>query len=162
MLRRILAQNAGHDGGRFSLRQGTLDFDERHQEIYSSRVGCTEMILKDAVDRLDEALPDDLIRKAVARIFQKCETVAGHVHVEFEVVPAGYVPVPMDAKIGIVTKSFFVVRLGPIFATFEAQVAIGGIVGSEEKPLRARYCFATLFFNENRECFTADFHIEAR
>ena len=120
------------------------------------------MLVKDAVTLLDEALPDDLVRGALARIFRTCETVAGHVHVEFEEVPAGYVPVPLDAEIGVVTKSFFVVRLGPTFATFEAQVAIGGIIGSEEKVLRARYCFATLFFNENRECFTADFHIEAR
>jgi hypothetical protein len=136
----------------------------RREKPFSSRANYDKMILKDAVALLDEALPDDLIRKAVARIFQKCEPVAGHVHVEFEVedVPAGYAPVPLDAEIGIVMKSFLVVRLGPNFATFEAQVAIGGLVGSQEKLLRARYCFATLFFNENRECFTADFHVEAR
>lgn len=117
---------------------------------------------KDAIALLDEALPDDLVREALGRIFRKCEAVAGHIHVEFEEVPAGYVPVPLDADIDIITKSFLVTRLGQAFGTFEAQVAIGGLVGNEEKSLRAKYCFATLFFNEHRECFTADFHIEAR
>ncbi|AFY54617.1 hypothetical protein Riv7116_2085 [Rivularia sp. PCC 7116] len=38
------------------------------------------------------------------------------------------------------------------------MVAIGGITSQKHGILTAKYCFATLYYNDERQLFTMDFH----
>lgn len=120
------------------------------------------MDLQPSLALLDELVSDKLIEAAWTEMLLKCEMEDGCVHVELEAVEGGYIAVPVEAALEVITKAFFESRFDMSFGHFVVQVAIGGVVGHEASLPKARYCFATLFFNENAECFTADFHRELR
>lgn len=120
------------------------------------------MTLDDAISLLEAAIPDETVQEALMRILQQCAKDDLSIDIEFEELPEGHISVPITATVEIVTKGFVEMYHGQAFGTFEAQVAIGGVVDDGDVTLKAGYCFATLFFNAERKCFTIDFHLEMR
>lgn len=119
------------------------------------------MNLFPALALLDEILPDEFVRATLLDLFKTCEPHDGCVHVELEALERGYVAVPLDAHVEVITKAFSKMYFDLTFGDFVVQVAIGG-AKSDGGVLKASYCFATLFFNEIRRCVTVDFHLEVR
>jgi hypothetical protein len=66
--------------------------------------------------------------------------------------------VPPDTSVSVVTKALFKDYYDTGFGTYKVQVAIGGVSTQEYGVIEARYCFATLYYNENLQVITADFH----
>jgi hypothetical protein len=120
------------------------------------------MTVDNAILLLELAIPDDSIREALTGILRQAVIVDGRVCIEFEELPEGHITVPIDPEIEIIRRGFIEMYHGQSFGAFQALVAIGGIVDDGVRPLKAKHCFSTLFFNAEGKCFTLDFHLELR
>jgi hypothetical protein len=120
------------------------------------------MSLATALEQLDAVVPDDLAKQALRALLCSAASEHGEVLIELGDADGGYVRVPADAELEIVTKAFFKEYLTPTFGDFRIQIAIGGTLASSDGPLRARLCFATLLLNAQGQRFTTDFHLEVR
>lgn len=106
---------------------------------------------------LDEFLPDTQIQKDLSNILWKdseeCE-------VELE---EGKLKIPCNTLLEIISKSYrkniYPVGFGNYYA---AQVAIGGIKEQRSGILYPVYCFATLFYDSDKDLITTDVHSEMR
>lgn len=122
-------------------------FDER-------RRGTTNIVAL-----LDQLLPDE-------RILNDCYAVLregaedGMTEIELG---AEWRPIPVSAPIVVVTKAFFNQRFNTGFGTsYRAQVAIGDVVETDIGTVDAGFCFATLYYNDERHLITIDFHVFLR
>jgi hypothetical protein len=111
------------------------------------------------MNALNDALSDSFIEEELRSIFRQCEGPAGVIEIELN---ERFVPVPIDAKIEVLTKTFVRETYDLGFSTgYRAQVAIGGVAGGTGHQLVAVYCFATLFFNADCQRITVDFFTKA-
>jgi hypothetical protein len=105
---------------------------------------------------MDQILPDIHILKDVSRILW--QEAKGEIELE-----EGVVSVPEGTAIEMVTKAFFKEYFEEIkFGTYRVQVAIGGVQDQKFGMLYAKYCFATLYYNEKANLVTLDFHKDMR
>ncbi len=64
------------------------------------------MSLEAAFRALDDAIPDDLVEVALREVLRSAPDESGTVQIEFGEAEGGYVSVPIDARIEILTKAF--------------------------------------------------------
>lgn len=108
------------------------------------------------IKAINEALPDEQIGKDISNILQKYAKQGG---VEVELSEDKLLVIPENVPIDIVTKSFFKEYYDINFRSgYRVQVAIGGIQNQKYGILYAKYCFATLYYNEESKMLTIDFH----
>ena len=108
---------------------------------------------------IDDALSDDQVVKDVLGALQD-EKEPEWTTIEFE---NGDVRFPANPQITIVTKAYVVERYDIGFGSgYRIQVAVGGVQEQAFGILKAKYCFATLYYNHSREAITIDFHKEMR
>ena len=71
---------------------------------------------------------------------------------------------PIDTRIDIITKAVFKEYVEMPFGAYKAQVAIGGVkkLTDKERLHQAVYCFATLYYSEEGQMTTIDFHSQVR
>lgn len=120
------------------------------------------MSLIRALQVLDEVIPDELVQTALRGLLQDAAGSDDLTRIELGDAERGYVEVPVDATLEVVTKGFFKEYKTTPFGDFRAMVAIGGASISSEGVLNARLCFATVFLNANGQRISTDFHLEAR
>lgn len=107
-------------------------------------------------EAIDEILPDQPVLNDVSRILGQCPR--GEIELEEEIIS-----VPENIPITIVTKVFLKEYFEDVgFGAYRVQVAIGGIENKEFGILSARFCFATLYYNEEPSLITIDFHKKMR
>ena len=106
---------------------------------------------------LDDFLPDSRVKEDLLNILWKDELEC---EIELE---KGKIKVPRDALLEVVYKSYrqnkYQVGLGNYYAV---QVAIGGVIKKESGILYPAYCFATLFYDRERNIITTDVHPRMR
>lgn len=106
---------------------------------------------------LDDFIPDDKVQGDLLKILwdddPECE-----IELEQE-----KITVPRDTILEVVSKSYrhnnYQIGFGNYYAT---QVAIGGVKECRFGILYPKYCFATLFYNLERNLITTDVHSEMR
>lgn len=106
---------------------------------------------------LDDFLPDSKVKEDLLNILWEdkleCE-------IELE---TGKVKVPRNAHLEVVSKSYRQNKYQVAFGNYYAvQVAIGGVRKKESGIIYPVYCFATLFYNWERNLITTDVHPEMR
>ncbi len=107
---------------------------------------------------LDEILPDkQIIQDLSNRIWNDKELKGSYIELGGE-----WKFVPDNAPIDIVTKALFKEYYDIPFGRYKVMVAIGGITSQQHGFLTAKYCFATLYYNDDCQLFTMDFHQEMR
>jgi len=108
---------------------------------------------------VDSMLPDKRVLNDVLLILQE-EKGAEGTDIEFE---TGYVRVPENPHVAVVTKAYLKEYYDVAFGSgYRVQVAIGGVQEEQFGILKARYCFATLYYNCERKMITVDFHQDMR
>ena len=109
--------------------------------------------------RLQQALPDERVESDLRAVLQRAAAgaVAG---VELD---GQTVAVPVDAAVEVVDRSFYKNYFRDwLPAGYHVQVAVGGVIAQRAGILRARYCFATLYYDAVPNLITLDFHAEMR
>lgn len=107
---------------------------------------------------LDQTLPDEQIIKDLSdRIWNDKELRGINIELNEE-----WKFVPENTPINIVTKALFKEYYDIPFGTYTVMVAIGGIKSQKHGILTAKYCFATLYYNDECQLFSMDFHEEMR
>jgi hypothetical protein len=116
------------------------------------------MSTEDVIAALDQALPDGVVLDELRTILHQ-HASSGATEVE---VGGELIRIPLDVVISVVTKAFFKEYYDIGFSTgYRVEVAIGEVsVG--QSGLRVGHCFATLFFNNQAQRFTIDFHARPR
>lgn len=105
---------------------------------------------------LDEALPDAKLLNDIADLLW--QQANGSVELEGK-----ELRIPEGSKIDIAAKAFFLEKFDVGFgSSFRVLLAIGGVDSCEFGILTARYCFATLYYNEEGALITTSFHKEMR
>ncbi|MEO7715169.1 MAG: hypothetical protein ABIY70_03110 [Capsulimonas sp.] len=109
---------------------------------------------------LDRTLPDmQVLDDLFHRLRRLSETAGKSVEVGDDLWRA----VPAGASLDIVTKAFYKEYFeGVGFATYKILVAIGGLQRSDVGAHTAKYCFATLHYDEEAQLITTDFHADFR
>ena len=111
-----------------------------------------------SVTALDRALPDERIVTDVREVLRE-SSGSDLAAVELE---GEWVSVPCDVPVEVVMKACVREKYGIGFGTHKAQVAVGGITDEAGEFLDAKFCFATLYYNDNVQLTTIDFHRDAR
>lgn len=107
-------------------------------------------------EMLNSTLPNNQILNDVSQIIW--ETGEGQIELEGE---KNYIP--KGTVVDVVTKAFFLEYFDIGFGTcYKVEVAIGGVVDEKHGIFSARYCFATLYYNQDCHLITVDFHKEMR
>ncbi|MBD2183323.1 hypothetical protein H6S82_17450 [Planktothrix sp. FACHB-1355] len=106
---------------------------------------------------LDDFLPDYKVKEDLLNILWEDD-------LECEIdLETGKIKVPRDTLLEVISKSYrqnnYQIGFGNYYA---AQVAIGGVKKQESGILYPVYCFATLFYNRERDVITTDVHPEMR
>ena len=107
---------------------------------------------------LDETLSDFQINEDLLKQLRS-STANGHAVIEIE---GARVRVPLNVDFMVVTKAVFKDRYNSGFGVFRAQVAIGDVIDHEDGDVIAKYCFATLYYDENCNLISSDFHRNLR
>ncbi len=108
---------------------------------------------------IDNFLPDERVLDDVFLLLREDQGPEGTA-IEFE---TGRVRVPENPQVAVVTKAYLKEYYDVGFGSgYRVQVAIGGVQEEQFGILKARYCFATLYYNCEREMITADFHQDMR
>ncbi|GBC60514.1 hypothetical protein DENIS_1471 [Desulfonema ishimotonii] len=108
---------------------------------------------------LDEALPDEKILSDVKRLLEY-NAENGVTEIELN---EKWVPIPIDVPIDIVSKAFLKEYYeGVGFGAYRVLVAIGGFKKDRYGFHEAGYCFATLYYNDQGDNFTEDYHVKFR
>jgi hypothetical protein len=106
---------------------------------------------------LDDFLPDSQVKEDLLNILWEDELEC---EIELE---TGKIKVPRGALLEVVSKSYRQNRYEIAFGNYYGvQVAIGGVVKKESGILYPAYCFATLFYDRERNIITTDVHPEMR
>jgi uncharacterized ParB-like nuclease family protein len=106
---------------------------------------------------LDKILSDAQIIRDISHILWG-ETASTEVELN-----GSKIVVPLNEPIDIVTKAFFKEYFDIGYGNcYRVQIAIGGVVDQSYGLLCAKYCFATLYYNEKQLVITVDFHSEMR
>ncbi|MEO0844399.1 MAG: hypothetical protein AAF063_36865, partial [Cyanobacteria bacterium J06643_5] len=107
---------------------------------------------------LDETLPDEqIIQDLSDRIWNDKELKGINIELNDQ-----WKFVPENTPISIVTKALFKEYYDIPFGTYKVMVAIGGITSQKHGILKAKYCFATLYYNDDCQICSIDFHEEMR
>jgi hypothetical protein len=73
------------------------------------------------------------------------------------------IQVPCDVSIQVVSKALFKDRYNiPGWGTLRAQVALGEVTDPLDGTAFAEYCFGTLYYDENCNLISSDFHKSLR
>ena len=73
------------------------------------------------------------------------------------------VHIPIDVSITVITKAFFKEYFDEIgFGTFKAMLALGKVTKKKSGYIEAEYGFSTLYYDDNANFITSDFHTEIR
>lgn len=99
---------------------------------------------------LAELFSVDLIRQALRDLLADCSW-----RLELE---EKATPVPKDAPLQVISRSYHLGELEPTFGQFRATVAVGGLESAEHGVLVPRICFATLYFTPELKLMTSDFY----
>lgn len=111
---------------------------------------------------LDDALTDQQIVRDVLSVLRE-SSLGGIVKIEIDAENAQTISIPEATPIEIVTKAFLKEYRDINFRTgYRVQVALGGIQDQKHGILYAKFCFATLYYNEQGQMITIDFHKEMR
>ena len=102
--------------------------------------------------------PDSQIIGDVRRVLSENEGEEG---TEVEMEGHNFL-IPFDVQIKVISKALFKDDYNASFGVYRAQVAIGDVTSQEYGIVTARYCFATLYYDENRNLITIDFHLKIR
>ncbi len=106
---------------------------------------------------LDDFIRDSQIKHDLLNILWEDELEC---EIELE---TGTIKVPRDTLLEVVSKSYRQNKYGIGFGNYyAAQVAIGGVKKQQCGLLYPVYCFATLFYNSERNIITTDVHPEMR
>ncbi|BDI30758.1 hypothetical protein CCAX7_28090 [Capsulimonas corticalis] len=109
---------------------------------------------------LNVTLPD---RRVLEDLSTKLQRLARSAHKSKEMGDEVWRSVPEGASLDIVTKAFYSEYYeGVGFATYKVLVAIGGLEQSEVGMHKAKYCFATLHYDDEAQLITVDFHRDFR
>src|ERR1700742_1049265 len=96
---------------------------------------------------LDQILPDQFVLKDLSHILQ-----IGEAAIELD---EESLHIPLEAPLVVVRKVFLKEYFDDVgFGAYRVQVAIGGIQEQQFGVLVAKYCFATLFYNEKPSLIT--------
>lgn len=106
---------------------------------------------------IDTVIPNAKVSKDIfAYLKQEGDTVQIEIDQE-------YIFVPKDARMDIVNKMYIKEYYDICFGTgYRVQVAIGGVRLQKHGILYAQYGFATLYYDDQGEVITIDFHTEMR
>jgi hypothetical protein len=106
---------------------------------------------------LDDFLPDSKIKEDLLNMLWEDELEC---EIELE---TRNVKVPRDAFLEVISKSYRQNKYDIAFGNYyAAQVAIGGIREQKCGILYPVYCFATLFYDLDRDVITTDVHSDMR
>jgi len=110
---------------------------------------------------LDDFLPDSKIKEDLLNMLWEDELECElECEIELEI---GTIKVPRDALLEVVSKSYRNNRYNIGFGNYyAAQVAIGGVREEKCGILYPVYCFATLFYDLDRDVITTDVHSDMR
>jgi hypothetical protein len=113
-----------------------------------------------AIEKLmDDLLPDAKIKEDLAQIlWSEDDEDMGKVEINDD----EWITIPVNCELAITTKAFFKEYYGINFGPFKVQVAIGGVEKEEFGILYAKYCFTTIYYNEETQWFSVDFYSEMR
>jgi hypothetical protein len=110
---------------------------------------------------LDDFLPDSKIKEDLLNMLWEDELEC-ELECEIELETEN-VKVPRDAFLEVISKSYrqnnYNIAFGNYYA---AQVAIGGVKKLQSGILYPVYCFATLFYDLDRDVITTDVHSDMR
>lgn len=73
-----------------------------------------------------------------------------------------FISVPLDVPIFVITKAFFKEYYSLPFGTYRVMVSLGQPVETKGKSLKPLYCFVTLWYNDDLQVITSDFHGDMR
>lgn len=106
---------------------------------------------------LDELIPDSRIQDDLLKILWEGEE-EGEITLE-----VGIIKVPRSAFLEVISKSYRrnVYQIG-FCNYYAAQVAIGGVKEQRSGILHPIYCFATLFYDDDKDLITIDVHPNMR
>ena len=103
---------------------------------------------------LDTWLPDHQVLTDLRKVVESDDSEAIELDVDSITIPDG-------CQYDIVSKAFIEERLDIGFGTcFRVDVAVGGVESTAFGIVRARYCFATLWYRPNATVITIDFNRE--
>ena len=107
---------------------------------------------------LDEILSDSQINKNLLHLLRGSRA-NGHPVIEIE---GSSVRVPVNVGFKVVTKAVIKDRYNSGFGVLRAQVAIGDVIDHEDGDVDAKYCFATLYYDNDCNLISSDFHKNLR
>lgn len=110
------------------------------------------------IEELDRLLPDSQIIEDITSILWQKGSKGAEIELE-----RAKVLVPPNTRLEVVTKSLFKEYYDVGFGTcYRAQVAVGGVADQAHGILGAEYCFATLYYSQEQQIITVDFHEDMR
>lgn len=107
---------------------------------------------------LDETIGDRRIIEDLLRVLGSSR-VNDHSLIEID---GASIRVPLNVGFTVVTKAVFKDRYNSGFGALRAQVAIGEVTDHEDGEVIAKYCFATLYYDQNCNLLSSDFHAKFR
>ena len=125
---------------------------------WSEGVSIEHMKTHSLLHLLDETLGDSQIHEDLLKLLQTAK-INGDAVIEIE---GTRVRIPLNVGLFVVTKAVFKDLYNSGFGTLRAQVAIGNVINHEDGEVVAKYCFATLYYDENGKLISNDFHKQLR
>jgi len=108
---------------------------------------------------LDDVLPDYKIIADLREIIRE-GTEGNQTHIEIN---ETWISVPVQVPIVMITKAFFKEYFDGVgFGTYKVLVSLGPPVQKKSGLMEPEYCFSTLYYNNDAELITLDFHSEMR
>lgn len=104
---------------------------------------------------LDEALSDSYIFEVFTKVVSE---MSHNGFYQVEAAEDKFIQIPVDAGISVLTKCFVKNSTTEIkFGTYIVQVALGSVVCRKNGVIEVQYCFAILYFNDEKKLNTFDF-----
>jgi hypothetical protein len=108
------------------------------------------------VSILDEALEDSVVVQVFSHLAHE---MSQDDVFEVEVSEDKYIKIPADVSVSILTKVFVKDYTTDLkFGVYRVQIGIGDVVCRVNGIVEVQYCFATLYFNDEKKLNTFDFH----
>lgn len=107
---------------------------------------------------LDETLTDTQITDDLSRVLRSGST-NDHAAIEIQ---GSKVDIPLNVSSRVVTKAVFKDRYNSGFGTLRAQVALGEVIDHADGDVIPKYCFTTLYYDEDCNLISTDFHKQLR
>ena len=107
---------------------------------------------------LDETLPDNKVIDDISAELSEANYNIAHLKLGGD-----HAPIPEGTSIMVITKAFFKEYIDEIgFGTFRVMAALGSVTKKKSGLIEAEHGFFTLYYDDNAELLTTDFHTEVR